>query len=187
MQLSDNFSLTELLRSDIADGFLKVANKPGTSPQLKAELSAKYAAQYNPTAGIIGALTELCQHTLQPIAEKCDELYGVESYIKVSSGYRSPAVNAAAKGRPNSQHQKGEAADINLMVDGEERNDYLVKAIQLLQAEGKLKFDQIVLEFGSGPLNPAWVHISYNENGPQRGQVLRKAAGKPYTVYNLFK
>jgi hypothetical protein len=104
----------------------------------------------------------------------------------VRSGYRSPAVNNAVGSKPTSQHPQGEAADIDLFVDGKERNDLLVAALQLMHAEGTLKFDQLILEFGASPLNPGWVHISYDATR-RRQSVMRKVTGKPYVTYNLFK
>lgn len=185
--LTENFTLGEMLRSGTADGWLKVAKKAGISKELKDSLMAKYNAQYQPTDTIIESLTQLCKNTLQPIAEKCDELYGAESYIRVNSGFRSKPVNDAQPGASKtSQHMQGEAADIDLIVDGEERNDLLVSAIKLMQAEGTLKFDQLILEFGASALNPGWVHISYDVTR-SRQSVLRKVTGQPYVTYNLFK
>lgn len=186
-KLTDNFSLGEMLQSTIADGWLKVANKAGITPQQKAEFMARYNAQYQPPDAILDALKALCKNTLQPIAEYCDKLYGVESFIKVNSGYRSKPVNAALRNASTtSQHMQGEAADIDLIVDGEQRNDLLVKALQLMHAEGQLKFDQLILEEGPNALNPDWVHISYDATR-SRQSVLRKAPGQPYVKYNLFK
>jgi hypothetical protein len=38
--------------------------------------------------------------------------------------------------------------------------------------KSKLDFDQLIWEFGNTE-NPAWVHVSFKKNGPQRHQVLR--------------
>lgn len=186
-KLTDNFTLGEMLFSATAEGYKKVAEKEGTGANIKADMLAKYKAQYQPSDIIVDALTQLCKNTLQPIANKCDQLYGIDSYIKVRSGYRSPAVNAAQSGASKtSQHMQGEAADIDLFVDGVERNDLLVAALKLMHAEGKLKFDQLILEHGPSPQNPSWVHISYDATR-RRESVLRKVDGQPYVTYNLFK
>lgn len=185
-KLTDNFTLGEMLFSATAEGYKKVAEKEGTGANIKADMLAKYKAQYQPSDIIVDALTQLCKNTLQPIANKCDQLYGSDSYIKVRSGYRSPAVNSAVGSKPTSQHIKGEAADIDLFVDGVERNDLLVAAIKLMHDKGTLKFDQLILEHGT-PENPQWVHISYDLQGNQRGIVMKKTKGVPgYPKYNLF-
>ena len=51
------------------------------------------------------ALHWLCQFILQPIRDK----FGT---IAINSGYRCPEVNAEVGGSRNSQHMRGEAADI---------------------------------------------------------------------------
>ena len=50
-------------------------------------------------------LKQLCVYILQPIRDHCGR-------IDVNSGYRSKAVNDAVGGVNNSQHKKGQAADI---------------------------------------------------------------------------
>lgn len=171
MQLTANFTLEELLKS-------------GTADAVKKRSIDKYNLQYSPPESIVNALKALCEKTLQPLRDYCKALYP-NSYIRVSSGYRCEWVNTAIKGAKSSQHKKGQAADIDLIVDGVERNDLLVKAIQ--QMNTALNFDQLILEFGASPLNPSWVHISYNNEGAQRRTVLRKADGKPYVNYPLFQ
>ena len=65
--------------------------------------------------------------------------------IMVSSGYRSEALCEAIGSKKTSQHAKGQACD----------------------------FDQLILEFYKKD-DPAggWVHVSYNEKGANRKQVL---------------
>lgn len=50
-------------------------------------------------------LKQLCVYILQPIRDECGR-------IDISSGYRSKAVNDVVGGVDNSQHKKGQAADI---------------------------------------------------------------------------
>ena len=45
-----------------------------------------------------------------------------------------------------------------------------------------LPFDQLIWEFGTDE-RPDWVHVSYNSDGEQRGQILtakRNSSGKVY-------
>ena len=117
-----------------------------------------------PSQEIIEALTLLTINVLQPARE-------VVGPISVSSGYRPLPLNKYIGGSENSQHCKGEAADLIC-----EDNAHLFDIIKK-----HLPFDQLIWEFGNDQ-EPAWVHVSYNVNS-NRGMILRaiKQAGK--TVY----
>ena len=87
MNLSANFSLKELTKSDTATR-LGLDNTPGE------------AALEN--------LKVLCEKVLQPVREH----FGKS--VTVNSGYRSPESNAAVGGSKTSDHCKGQAADIEI-------------------------------------------------------------------------
>lgn len=70
--------------------------------------------------------------------------------IYVNSGYRSTALNLYVKGAKNSQHLKGEAADIT--AGSKDLNKELFDLIIKLD----LPFDQVIDE---GSYN--WIHISH--------------------------
>ena len=78
--------------------------------------------------------------------------------IMISSGYRSPEVNAAVNGSKNSQHMQGKAVDFTCPNFGSPNT--IIRAIK----NSGIKFDQLILEFDS------WVHISFSD--PSRKQVL---------------
>ena len=68
-----------------------------------------------------------------------------EKPITITSGYRSEELCEAIGSKKTSQHAKGQAVD----------------------------FDQLILEFYNPDDNASgWVHISYNEKGNNRKQVL---------------
>jgi len=93
MQLSKNFSLAELTRSEIA---------------------LRKGLDNTPNEEEIGNLTFLAQLILQPLRDHL----GVP--IVINSAYRSLLVNTAVGGSKSSQHMKGQAADIrvpNMEVD----------------------------------------------------------------------
>lgn len=90
--------------------------------------------------------------------------------IKVNSGFRSEKLNSLVKGAKNSQHLRGEAADID--TGTKEGNRQLAKLI----IEMKLPFDQLIDE-----ANYSWIHVSYKDNDQNRGQILRMNKGK-YTI-----
>lgn len=80
--------------------------------------------------------------------------------ITVNSGFRSPMLNRKVGGVANSQHMKGEAAD--LTTGTREGNMQLFELIQTCGVD----FDQLIDES-----DYAWVHISYRAQG-NRKQVL---------------
>ena len=87
MKLSENFTLLELIKSDIA---------------LRNNLDN------TPTQGILQNLRELVINVLQPIREH------YEKPVKISSGYRGEALNKFAGGSKTSDHMQGFAADIEV-------------------------------------------------------------------------
>ena len=101
-------------------------------------------------------LKALVDAILDPLREK----YGQP--IRVSSGFRNAALNAAVGGVKTSQHCNGEAADIS--TGNRDENRKLAKMI----VEMGLPFDQLIDEN-----NYAWVHVSYKRNGENRGKILR--------------
>jgi len=107
-------------------------------------------------------LSTLVKNLLNPLRETIGEP------IKITSGYRSLAVNRAVGGamKPISQHTKGEAADMKCLD-----NARLFHAIR-----DYFDFDQLIWEKGND-LQPEWVHVSYKVNG-NRNHVLQYKNGK---------
>ena len=107
-----------------------------------------------PTAEAEENLKALINNVLDPLREA----YG--NPITVTSGYRSPRLNAAVGGVKTSQHQRGQAADITAGSPAEN------KKIFDLARELNLPFCQLIDE-----KKYKWVHISYDKNNVKR-QVL---------------
>lgn len=84
--------------------------------------------------------------------------------VIVTSGYRSPEVNAAVGGSADSQHMKGQAADF--IVPGFGRPIDVCRKI----LEAGIVFDQLILEYSSRN-GGGWTHISFVPSGA-RNQVL---------------
>lgn len=101
MQLSENFTLNELLRSDTANRL-------------------KVVEQYTPSQAVIENLRKLSVNILQPIRN------ALGKSIRVTSGFRCKRLNGLIGGARNSQHTEGKAADIE--VDGM-TNEELMKFI----------------------------------------------------------
>lgn len=76
--------------------------------------------------------------------------------LDISSGYRSPALNAAVGGVPHSQHAQGLAADFVCPAFGSP----LIVAHAI--GTSAIVFDQCILEFGR------WVHLSFSPDPRRR-------------------
>ena len=100
------------------------------------------------------ALITLSGKVLQPLRD----IYGRP--ITVNSGFRSYAVNKAVGGARNSQHSKGEAAD--LTVHTKEGNKEIFEIIK-----NELEYDQLINEY-----DYSWIHVSYRA-GSNRKQILK--------------
>ena len=137
MKLTKNFSLEEMYRSDTAQR-CDIDNKPQTEE-------------------VVENLRALCTEVLQPLR---DHLW---KPVVVSSGYRCKDLNKKVGGVENSQHLKGEAADIKVR-DREE----LIDVMRYIMDE--TDFDQLIRE-KSG--STEWVHVSHKRNGNNRRMVLR--------------
>lgn len=131
MQLTTNFSLEELVFSQTA---------------------SKLGLDNTPVKGIFNNLI----NTAENMELVRNVLNGQP--IMISSGYRSPKVNAAVNGSKNSQHMQGKAVDFTCPNFGSPST--IIRAIK----NSGIKFDQLILEFDS------WVHISFSD--PSRKQVL---------------
>lgn len=153
MQLSKNFTLQELIEA-------------GSTRRLGLD------EQFNPDQEIIDSLRALCVNVLQPLRD------AIGHPIRINSGYRSKKVNDAVGGSKTSDHMFGRAADIELWIDGVNKNQLLFDKI----VELGLPFKQMIDEFGTEDA-PAWIHVSYDFNNVKREKLrARKVNGK--TVYS---
>jgi zinc D-Ala-D-Ala carboxypeptidase len=102
------------------------------------------------------------QTTANCVFEPIRAHFGVP--LRISSFYRCPDLNKAVGGVPNSQHQFGQAIDIEM---GWEMN------LQIMEwARDNLDYDQILNEYPDANGNPSWVHISYVSPQKNRKQYL---------------
>ena len=162
MQLSKNLALSEVTRSE-------TAKRRGISNM--------------PTPEHIENFKKLAENVFQPIRDH----FGCP--IRISSGYRSEALNKAIGGAgktvngkyiPTSQHCLGEAIDIDMdgtSITNKQVFDFI---------KDNLDFDQLIWEFGT-ITNPNWVHVSYRSEGKQRKQVLKAVKKGSSTSYVPYK
>ena len=131
MKLSENFSLEELIRSSTARR-IGLDNIPNDEHLKNLQVVVDEIAQ------------PLRDHFGKP--------------VRINSGYRSPALNAAIGGSKKSQHSKGEALDLEIDgVSNLEVADWITD---------NCDYDQVILEFynpAEGP-NSGWVHASCKAN-----------------------
>lgn len=135
--ISKNFTLEELTASETAKA-KGIKNTPNTQQ--------------------VCNLCALVHHILQPLRDAIAEPIGI------SSGFRSVALNAAVGGASNSQHLKGEAADIDIKGNkskGKQWFNYI---------KNNLPYDQLIWEHNKQGVY--WIHVSHRADGKNRKQVI---------------
>lgn len=115
----------------------------------EGEFACKCCGQLPPS--VRENIVALVDNVLDPARQK----YG--GPVLVNSGYRCPKHNALVGGVVNSQHMKGEAADIRCAD-----NKLLAEII-----EQKGNFDQLIIY-------PTFLHVSYKRHGNNRKQIIIK-------------
>lgn len=149
MQITKNFHLNELTYSNTAV-IRKIDNRPNQA--------------------ITNNLIEATKKLFQPARD----ILGKP--MRVSSGYRSNALNKAIGGSTTSAHSYGYAIDFK--VAGMTTRELATVLARELKAKS-IKFDQLILEYPDS--RSTWIHLGYkNRSGQQRGQVLtaKKIGGR---------
>lgn len=134
--LSEHFSLEEMTRSGVA---------------------IRMRIDNNPDEEQVENMRQLCRNVLEPVRRR----FGV---TQITSGFRSQALNAAVGGAPDSQHLRGEAADLHIsnMEVGRKVFDFI-----RLHTD----FDQLLFErrIKGGYW---WLHVSFTTRRPNRHQAM---------------
>ena len=89
---------------------------------------------------------------------------GSEEPIIINSGYRSPEVNRAVGGAPNSNHLTGCAVDIH--VTGLEQLIHYASTLLDISDERQEDFDELLLE--RSPRGTYWLHFAVRPSGNRR-------------------
>ena len=87
-----------------------------------------------------------------------------ETPIIINSGYRSPQVNKAVGGAPNSNHLTGCAVDIH--VSGMEQLIRYAAILLDISDERQEDFDELLLE--RSPKGTYWLHFAVRPSGNRR-------------------
>ena len=135
----------------------------------RSQTAIRHGIDNSPTLDQLVCLTALTTAILQPIRE-------VHGRVDINSGLRVLELNRKIGSGDTSQHVLGQAADLECpSID----NLQLAKWI-----EENLKFDQLILEFyEKGEPTSGWIHVSYNNQGENRGRVLTASRVDGKTQY----
>ena len=137
-------------------------SKNFTLEELRESATAKQTGIINaPGVDEVCAMCALVHNVLQPLRDAMGEP------IKIGSGYRCHQLNKVVGGVSNSQHIKGEAAD--LCIDGDKEKGR--KWFEWIKKH--CEFDQLIWEKNPKTGN-CWVHVSYvyPDFGPNRHKVI---------------
>lgn len=130
-----------------------------------------------PTEEIKQHLIQLVDNLLDPLregwAKYCAEKKLGSGALKVTSGYRCPALNKAVNGSSTSAHLAGYAADIKPLNCQQNAFEKYVSTV-FAKTVG-LKFDQIIIETNNK--GGRWIHFGYKSGqGKQRKQLFHLVA-----------
>ena len=147
-QLSENFSLNELIKS-------QTATRKGIDNE--------------PTREQVGNLKALSINILQKIRDHYNKP------VRVTSGYRSPELCVAIGSSENSQHAKGEAADFEITgIDNFDLAIWISKNLDFDQLISEFYADQhpdsgwVHCSYKADGTNRKQVLTAYKENGKTR-------------------
>ena len=135
MKLSKNFTLEELIRSNTAER-MGIDNVPKDEK-------------------VVENLRSLCLEVLQPLRDY------VGAPVHINSGYRCLELNMAVGGVKNSQHCRGEAADIRIASPKQGRE-------WAAWIEDNCRFDQMLLERNKN--GAVWLHVSCKRDASKNRQ-----------------
>lgn len=138
MKLSKNFTLEEFIRSSTAER-MGIDNVPKDEE-------------------VIENLRNLCLEILQPLRDYAG------APVHINSGYRCKELNVAVGGVKNSQHCRGEAADIRIASPKQGRE-------WAAWIEDNCRFDQMLLERNKN--GAVWLHVSCKRDAEANRQVFK--------------
>jgi zinc D-Ala-D-Ala carboxypeptidase len=135
----------------------------------KSETALRHDIDNTPNEQEISAMKLLAEKVLQPVRDHFGK------GVKVNSGFRNQDVNQKVGGSRNSDHIRGQAADIEIPgIPNAELAEWI---------KDNLEYNQLILEFYTpGVPDSGWVHVSYIPEA-NRNQVLTATKKDGKTVY----
>lgn len=124
-----------------------------------SQTAKRLGIKNEPTPEIWEVMKITAENVFQPIRDH------FKKPIRVSSFYRSPALNKAIGGSKTSDHMTGRSIDI-------QGTNGITNKMIFEFAKNNLDFDQLINEYPDKYGEPSWVHISYRGPGKNRKQVL---------------
>ena len=149
--MSDHFTIKELTQSDTA---------------------VRLSIDNTPTDQILKNLQLVTEKILEPVRIYFDKP------VKVTSGYRSPALCQAIGSKTTSQHTLGQAVDFEVIgIPNQVVSEWIVN---------NLEYDQCILEFWNpNQYNAGWIHCSYSAL-LNRKMYLKAYTSNGRTVYEVI-
>ena len=132
---------------------IKIAKYFSLAEMCASNTAKEKGIKNQPTVTEVVNLTLLCTKVLDPLRKAMGP-------ITINSGFRCAALNKAVGGVSNSQHCKGQAADINIKGD----LAYGKKIFSWIKYN--CEFDQLIWEHNKA--GAYWVHVSYNLDGNRK-------------------
>lgn len=132
---------------------IKIAKYFTLAEMCASDTAKEKGIKNQPTVTEVVNLTLLCTKVLDPLRKAMGP-------ITINSGFRCAALNKAVGGVSNSQHCKGQAADISIKGD----IAYGKKIFSWIKYN--CEFDQLIWEHNKA--GAYWIHVSYNLDGNRK-------------------
>jgi zinc D-Ala-D-Ala carboxypeptidase len=146
---------------------MRISENITLSEATKSQTAIREGIDNTPNETQLACMRLLAEKIYEPVKKACPNAF-------ISSFFRCSQLNTKIGGAKGSQHEKGEAVDI----DSNGFNNMIFHFIK-----NNLVFDQLIGEFLTGS-EPAWVHASYSKVNRKQILVAVKKNGK--TIYEPY-
>lgn len=124
----------------------------------KSETAERYKIDNNPDGNSIVNLEALIEYIVKPIYDKFPT-------SEVTSGYRCDKLNEKVGGVKRSQHTKGQAVDLVIIIPGKNLEESIKELYNFIACT--LPFDQMIIHH-------TYIHVSYRAMN-RRLEIINKA------------
>lgn len=124
----------------------------------KSETATRYKIENNPDGNSIVNLEALIEYIVKPIYDKFPT-------AEVTSGYRCDKLNEKVGGVKGSQHTKGQAVDLVLIIPDKNLEESIKELYNFIACT--LPFDQMIIHH-------TYIHVSYKPVN-RRLEIINKA------------